>query len=132
MRALLGRLIELAGIEIDLGELDGEADGYVEKVEAGLADRPDVAELVRAIEAEHPEMPSGDDLVSEIEKFLQSRPDGLTRRPRACRRTTGRGRDGLPLHRALDREPAMVSVRDRESAAGLPATRTPPSSMGAL
>jgi hypothetical protein len=40
-----------------------------------LVDRPDVAELVRAIEAEHPEIPSGDDLVSEIEKFLQSRPE---------------------------------------------------------
>jgi len=56
-------------------DLDAEADGYAEKVEAGLVDRPDVAELVRAIEAEHPEIPSGDDLVSEIEKFLQSRPE---------------------------------------------------------
>jgi len=74
-RAVLARLTELAGIECDLSDLDAEADGYAEKVEAGLVDRPDVAELVRAIEAEHPEIPSGDDLVSEIEKFLQSRPE---------------------------------------------------------
>ena len=74
-RAVLVRLAELTGIECDLSELEEEVDGYVDKVEAGLADRPDVAELVRAIEAEHPEIPSGDDLVSEIEKFLQSRPE---------------------------------------------------------
>jgi proteasome assembly chaperone (PAC2) family protein len=73
-RAVLGRLIELTGIECDLSEVELEADGYVEKVEAGLADRPDVAELVRAIETEHPEMPSGDELVSEIEKFLRQSP----------------------------------------------------------
>jgi proteasome assembly chaperone (PAC2) family protein len=74
-RAVLARLSELTGIGCDLSDLDQEADGYIEKVEAGLVDRPDVAELVRAIEAEHPEVPSGDDLVSEIEKFLQSRPE---------------------------------------------------------
>ena len=74
-RAVLGRLVELAGITLDLRALDEEADGYAEKVEAGLADRPDVAELVQAIEAEHPELPSGDDLVTEIERFLRSRPD---------------------------------------------------------
>ena len=74
-RAVLARLAQLSAIEFDLSDLDREVDGYVEKVEAGLADRPDVAELVRAIEAEHPEMPSGDDLVSEIEKFLRSRPE---------------------------------------------------------
>ena len=68
-------MAELTGIEIDLNELDREVDGSVEKVEAGLSERPDVEELVRAIEAEHPELPSGDDLVSEIERFLQSRPD---------------------------------------------------------
>jgi proteasome assembly chaperone (PAC2) family protein len=74
-RAVLTRLKELTRIECDLTDLDREADGYVEKVEAGLVDRPDVAELVRAIEAEHPEIPSGDDLVSEIEKFLRSHPE---------------------------------------------------------
>ena len=74
-RALLGRLMELAGIEMDTEDLDHEVDKYVGKVEEGLADRPDVAELVQAIEAEHPSIPTGDELVSEIEQFLRSQPD---------------------------------------------------------
>jgi proteasome assembly chaperone (PAC2) family protein len=74
-RAILGRLLELSGIEIDLGPLDRDVERYVVKVEAGLADRPDVAELVQAIETEHPSMPSGDELMTEIEQFLRSQPD---------------------------------------------------------
>jgi len=74
-RAVLGRLLELSGIEIDLGPLDRDVERYVVKVEAGLADRPDVAELVQAIETEHPSIPSGDELMTEIERFLRSQPD---------------------------------------------------------
>jgi proteasome assembly chaperone (PAC2) family protein len=74
-RAVLGRLIELAGLELDLDELDRDTERYAVKVEAGLAERPDVAELVQAIEAEHPALPTGDELVSEIEQFLRSQPD---------------------------------------------------------
>jgi predicted ATP-grasp superfamily ATP-dependent carboligase len=74
-RAVLARLGELAGVVTDLDDLDREAESYVDKVEAGLADRPDVAELVSAIETEHPEIPTGDELVTEIERFLRSRPD---------------------------------------------------------
>jgi proteasome assembly chaperone (PAC2) family protein len=74
-RAVLGRLVELAGIELDLDDLDRAAERYAVKVEAGLAERPDVAELVQAIEAEHPAMPSGDELMTEIERFLRSQPD---------------------------------------------------------
>jgi len=47
-------------------------------VEEGLADRPDVVEVIDAIEAgeddvdvEETELPSGDELASEIEKFLR-------------------------------------------------------------
>lgn len=75
-RAVLGRLLDLSGLELDLGPLDRDVERYAVKVEAGLADRPDVAELVQAIEAEHPSIPSGDELVSEIERFLRSQPDG--------------------------------------------------------
>lgn len=74
-RAVLGRLLDLSGLELDLGPLDREVERYAVKVEAGLADRPDVAELVQAIESEHPALPSGDELVSEIERFLRSQPD---------------------------------------------------------
>ena len=74
-RAVLDRLMQLTGIAVDLGPLDRRIERYGGKVEAGLADRPDVAELVQAIEAEHPSLPSGDDLVDEIERFLRSQPD---------------------------------------------------------
>lgn len=74
-RALLDRLGRLTGIEVDLGALDRAVERYATKVEAGLADRPDVAELVQAIEAEHPSIPTGDELVTEIERFLRSQPE---------------------------------------------------------
>ncbi|GMU78959.1 MAG: hypothetical protein AMXMBFR46_17520 [Acidimicrobiia bacterium] len=74
-RAVLVRLADLGGVTVDLGELDAEVERYAAKVEEGLADRPDVAELVQAIEAEHPSIPTGDELVSEIERFLRSQRD---------------------------------------------------------
>jgi proteasome assembly chaperone (PAC2) family protein len=73
--AVLRRLMALSGIELDLTDLDREVERYAMKVEAGLADRPDVAELVQAIEAEHPSLPTGDELASEIEQYLRSQPD---------------------------------------------------------
>jgi proteasome assembly chaperone (PAC2) family protein len=71
VRALLERLRELAGVEVGLDELDEEADEYVEKVEAGLAERPDVADLVQAIEADAEGDVSGDALAAEIERYLR-------------------------------------------------------------
>jgi hypothetical protein len=67
----LERLRELAGVEVGLDELDEEADEYVEKVEAGLAERPDVADLVQAIEADAEGDVSGDALAAEIERYLR-------------------------------------------------------------
>jgi predicted ATP-grasp superfamily ATP-dependent carboligase len=69
--ALLTRLQELAGIQVDVSELDEQADTYKEKVEEGLAERPDVADLVTAIEQETQEEVSGDALAAEIERFLR-------------------------------------------------------------
>jgi proteasome assembly chaperone (PAC2) family protein len=71
-RAVLDRLVQLSGLELDFGPLDREVQRYAVKVEAGLAERPDVAELVQAIEAEHPAMPTGEELVDEIERYLRS------------------------------------------------------------
>ncbi|MBM3672759.1 MAG: PAC2 family protein [Actinobacteria bacterium] len=70
VRSLLERLRELTGVRVDLSELDDQAESYAEKVEEGLADRPDVADLVRAIEAQGPDEVSGDELAAEIERFL--------------------------------------------------------------
>ena len=79
IRAVLDKLRGLAGLSLDLSVLDEQADAYVRRVEEGIAERPDVAEAVAAIEAQEAEeqavseddLPSGDELASEIEKFLR-------------------------------------------------------------
>lgn len=78
IRGLLSRLRELApGLEIDLTALDERSDEYVAQVDAGLEDRPDVAEMVRSFEDDRvdEEIPDAEELVSEIERFLRSGPD---------------------------------------------------------
>jgi proteasome assembly chaperone (PAC2) family protein len=71
--ALLARVRELAGVETDLTALDGQVDEYLRRVEEGLSERPDVAEMVRNIEANEgsSDIPTGDELASEIERFLR-------------------------------------------------------------
>jgi proteasome assembly chaperone (PAC2) family protein len=71
VRALLDRVQTLAGLHLDLSDLDEQTDAYAERVEEGLSERPDVAELVRAIEDENENEPSGEELAAEIERFLR-------------------------------------------------------------
>jgi proteasome assembly chaperone (PAC2) family protein len=74
IRALLAKLRDLGGVTLDLDALDEQAQAYVERVEEGLTERPDGVEVIRAIEAgeaEDEELPSGDELASEIERFLR-------------------------------------------------------------
>jgi proteasome assembly chaperone (PAC2) family protein len=72
IRALLERLRDVAGIEVDLHALDEQSDIYGEKVEEGLSERPDVAEMVLQLEASGgDDLPSGEDLAREIERFLR-------------------------------------------------------------
>jgi len=72
IRALLERVRELAGLTVELGPLDEQAASYLERIEEGLAERPDVAEMVRQLDtAEGDQLPTGDELVSEIERFLR-------------------------------------------------------------
>ena len=68
VRALLGKLHDLADIDLDLAPLDAQVDEYTARVEEGLAERPDVAELVTAIEEQVEGEVSGDDLAAEIER----------------------------------------------------------------
>ena len=79
------RLRDLAGVAVDLTEIEDQAVTYIQRVEQGLAERPDVVDVIRAIEdaddlpvdgtegdtlpAE--DLPSGDELASEIERFLR-------------------------------------------------------------
>lgn len=72
IRALLERVRELTRVQVDLGELDEQAEAYLAKVEEGLAERPDVAALVRSLDDSEPrDLPTGDDLAREIERFLR-------------------------------------------------------------
>jgi proteasome assembly chaperone (PAC2) family protein len=77
IRALLTRLRELGGLSLDLAALDQQSEAYVQRVEEGIAERPDVAEAIEAIESSADDaglgedLPSGDELASEIEKFLR-------------------------------------------------------------
>ncbi len=76
IRAVLERLRDLAGFAADLDVLDEQASAYVQRVEEGLTDRPDVVEVISAIEAgedevDESELPSGDELASEIERYLR-------------------------------------------------------------
>jgi proteasome assembly chaperone (PAC2) family protein len=76
IRAVLERLRELAGLAVDLDGLDDQSVAYVDRIEAGLDDRPDVVEVITAIEegdteVDETELPSGDELASEIERFLR-------------------------------------------------------------
>ena len=78
IRAVLAKLRDLGGLDLDLDPLDAQAQAYMGRVEDGLADRPDVAEAIEAIESASPgespiegDLPSGDELASEIERFLR-------------------------------------------------------------
>ena len=76
IRAVLERLRDLAAIAVDLDGLDDQSVAYVDRIEAGLGDRPDVVEVINAIEegddeVDETELPSGDELASEIERFLR-------------------------------------------------------------
>ena len=71
VRALLERVREVAGLRLDLSDLDDEIDAYTAKVDEGVAERPDVAELVRAIEDQTAQDVDGDAIAAEIERFLR-------------------------------------------------------------
>jgi proteasome assembly chaperone (PAC2) family protein len=76
IRAVLERLRDLTGLAVDLEGLADQSVAYVERIEAGLSDRPDVVEVITAIEeggaeVDDTELPSGDELASEIERFLR-------------------------------------------------------------
>ncbi|MFM8236621.1 MAG: PAC2 family protein [Actinomycetota bacterium] len=73
VRALLARLAEVARIDLDLRFYDRKCADYIERVDAGLASRPDVAEVVDRID--RAQAAESEDLVSEIEQFLRSRGD---------------------------------------------------------
>ena len=76
VRSIVGRLIDLARINVELRPLDERCTAYRDKVEEGLADRPDVLAIVDQIDEQWQErIPSGDELANEIERFLREQGD---------------------------------------------------------
>ena len=76
VRALAGRLSELARVSPELGELENTCVAYRDKVEEGLSERPDVLEIVNRIDEQWEErIPSGDEIANEIERFLRDQPN---------------------------------------------------------
>ena len=72
VHALLERLGAVAGLAVRPDALDEPTQAYLARVEEGLIERPDVVEVIRAIEAgEEESLPTGDELASEIERFLR-------------------------------------------------------------
>jgi proteasome assembly chaperone (PAC2) family protein len=73
IRALLERLRDVAGITVDLSSLDAQVDAYVAGVENSLSERPELTEIIQALEAASSDLPTGDEIASEIERFLRER-----------------------------------------------------------
>lgn len=70
-RALLRRLRELAGVEVGLRSLDRQVGVYRREVEETVAQRSDLARLVEGLDERQDDLPTGDELASEIEEFLR-------------------------------------------------------------
>jgi proteasome assembly chaperone (PAC2) family protein len=74
--ALLQRLSALTDLSIDLNDLDGRAHVHVEQVNEAIENDPDIRATVESLERQADaedidDMPSGDDLVAEVERFLR-------------------------------------------------------------
>ena len=94
IRALLSRLRDLGGLSLDLTVLDEQADAYVRRIEEGIADRPDVAEAIAAIESSvDATAVTEDDLPSGTSSRRRSRNSCAVSDParRRCRRAGGPG-----------------------------------------
>ena len=77
--ALVDRLGDLLGAEIDTGELEEASENYSEQVSEAVSSDPDTAAYIEELEqradtlAEEAELPSGDALAAELTRFLRER-----------------------------------------------------------
>lgn len=81
--ALLRRLEGLTGIAIEASELEDAMSRFDSQIDRAVAANPEIEELVRRLEAEQPdelelpgEVPSGDTLARDFQRFLRQRGDG--------------------------------------------------------
>jgi hypothetical protein len=91
--ALLAKLSDLYGLGLDLSDMARAARRFERQVDESLADRHDMAEYVKTLEAragdpepddapdtppesESEGLPSGEDIVRQFEEFLRERSSG--------------------------------------------------------
>jgi predicted ATP-grasp superfamily ATP-dependent carboligase len=78
-KALVDRLADLLGADIDTGELDEAADAYTRQVSEAVSSDEETASYVQELErrvdelAEEEDLPSGDALAAELTRFLRER-----------------------------------------------------------
>ena len=87
--ALLRRLEGFTGIAIEASELEDAMDRFETQVDRAVASNPEIEELVRRLETEQAEedaleagdMPSGDAIAQDFQRFLRQRSDEHERPP---------------------------------------------------
>ncbi|HZJ25756.1 MAG TPA: PAC2 family protein [Acidimicrobiia bacterium] len=84
IRELVARLTTLTGLHVDLTELDLAAQGWRDRVSAAVAGDPETQTYVHELETrfdtvadgrDADELPSGEDLAAELERYLRDRRD---------------------------------------------------------
>jgi predicted ATP-grasp superfamily ATP-dependent carboligase len=76
-KALVDRLADLLGADVDTGELDEAAESYAQQVSEAVASDEETAAYVQELErrvdelAEQGELPSGDAIAAELTRFLR-------------------------------------------------------------
>jgi PAC2 family len=73
--ALLRHLGRHLGVEIPLDDLEQEADAQRQRLDVAVEADDDVRELLERMEQTDEELPSGDELAAEIERFLRGQAD---------------------------------------------------------
>lgn len=72
MRALLVALRHYGALDVETGDLDELCESYRERLEEQLTGRPEIIALVDALDGA-PDLPSGDELAAEIERYLRGK-----------------------------------------------------------
>jgi predicted ATP-grasp superfamily ATP-dependent carboligase len=81
-KALVNRLSELLGADVDTAELDDAADSYAQQVSEAVASDEETSAYVHELErrvdelAEEADLPSGDAIAAELTRFLRERENG--------------------------------------------------------
>jgi predicted ATP-grasp superfamily ATP-dependent carboligase len=81
-KALVDRLADLLGADVDTAELDEAADAYTRQVSEAVASDEETAAYVQELErrvdelADEEDLPSGDALAAELTRFLRERENG--------------------------------------------------------